>query len=95
MGAAEGMTDLHATLREGLQALGECDPRQLDPAGIVIRAACEWKCAEIAEQLIEQDACGAEAQQVLAKARTQAAGDRPIQRDSEGLGGISKPDEDD
>jgi hypothetical protein len=85
------MTDLHATLREGLQALGECDPRQLDPSGIVIRAACEWKCAEIAEQLIEQDACGAEAQQVLAKAQAQAAGARPVQRDSEGPGCIPKP----
>jgi hypothetical protein len=87
------MTDLHATLREGLQALGECDPRQLDPAGIVIRAACEWKCAEIAEQLVEQGSCGAEARQVLAKARAQVADDRPVHRDSEGLGGISKPTE--
>ena len=85
MGAAEGMTDLHATLREGLQALGECDPRQLDPAGIVIWLACQQKCAELAEQLIEQDACGAEAQQVLAKAQAQPAGDRHAQRDSEGL----------
>ena len=67
------MNDLHATLREGLQALGECDPRQLDPAGIVIRAACEWKCAEIAEQLVEQDSCGTEARQVLAKARKRRA----------------------
>lgn len=85
------MTDLHATLREGLQALGECDPRQLDPAGIVIWAACERKCAEIAEQLVEQDACGAEAQQVLGKVRVQAADDRPAQRDSEGLRAIPKP----
>lgn len=85
------MTDLHLTLREGLQALGECDPRQLDPAGVVIWAACQWKCAEIAEQLIEQDLYGDEARQVLAKAQVQPAADRPVHRDSEGLGGIPKP----
>ena len=39
---------------------------------------------------LKQDACSAEAQQLLAKARLHVAGDRPVQRDSEGLDGIPK-----
>ena len=54
-----------------------------------------WSAGEIVEwaRRPEQDACSAEAQQVLAKARLHAASDRPAQRDSEGLDGIpNSPD---
>lgn len=60
------MNDLTQALAEGLAAMQETDPRELDTAGLLLWHLCNDKCEQIIEQLIAQhDEAGPMAREVL------------------------------
>lgn len=60
------MNDLTQALAEGLQAMQETDPRELDAAGLLLWHVCNDKCEQIIEALIAQhDEAGPMAREVL------------------------------
>lgn len=62
------MNDLMLALKEALAAIGETDPRELGEADRALWHACDQRCEQIIEALIERhDEAGSAARDLLSR----------------------------